>query len=147
MIQLSVVLIHQHNVSFYNGGQSCNLLEKPLKKSDVVCFMWSFTAETDKTLDPIAESAAPAPLPDSSEDKPKADAMEQSPAAPVELSVEEKADDEDVVSNKTSVETLKETNENNSNNADLSQQRGRHLKFVSCKWSYTIWEFFKTNLL
>ncbi|XP_037620025.1 major latex allergen Hev b 5 [Sebastes umbrosus] len=74
--------------------------------------------------DPSAESAAPAPSPDKSEDKPKEDVVaEPSPPAPVEPSVEEKTDDEGVVSNKTSVESLKETNENNSNNADFSQKR------------------------
>lgn len=79
-------------------------------------------AEPDKSVDdPSAESAAPAPTPDSSEDKPKEDAVEQSPPAPAEPSVEEKTDDEGGVSNKTSVESLKETNENNSNN--INQQR------------------------
>ncbi|XP_031132788.1 translation initiation factor IF-2 isoform X2 [Sander lucioperca] len=73
-------------------------------------------AEADKSVvDASAESAAP--------DKPKEDVVEQSPPAPVEPSVEEKTDDEGVVSNKTSAESLKETNENNSNNADFSQKR------------------------
>ncbi|XP_026158722.1 uncharacterized protein C11orf24 [Mastacembelus armatus] len=65
-----------------------------------------------------AEAAAPAPSPDSSEDKPKeAVVVEESPPpAPVE----EKTDDEGIVSNKTSVESLKEPNDNNSNNADLT---------------------------
>ncbi|XP_032398803.1 cell wall protein RTB1 isoform X2 [Etheostoma spectabile] len=76
-------------------------------------------AEADKSVvDASAESAAPAPSPNSKED-----VVEQSPPAPVEPSVEEKTDDEGVVSNKTSVESLKETNENNSNNADFSQKR------------------------
>ncbi|XP_078118723.1 uncharacterized protein LOC144525613 [Sander vitreus] len=74
----------------------------------------SQNAEADKSVvDASAESAAP--------DKPKV--VEQSPPAPVEPSVEQKTDDEGVVSNKTSVESLKETNENNSNNADFSQKR------------------------
>lgn len=75
-------------------------------------------AEADKpAVEPSAESAPPAPSPDSSEDKPKEDVVEQPPpAAPVEQNVEEKTDDEGTVSNKTSVESLKETNENNSNN-------------------------------
>lgn len=98
--------------------------------------MSSFTAEADKSVvDPSAESAAPPPSPDSSEDKPKEDVVEQSPAAPVEPRVEEKTDDEGVVSTKTSVESLKETNENNSNNADVSQKRGWYLKFVPYKCS------------
>ncbi|XP_069545517.1 translation initiation factor IF-2 [Brachyistius frenatus] len=81
-------------------------------------------AEPDKSVnDPTAESAVPAPAPDSSEDKPKADVDEQSPPAPVEPSVEEKTDDKGVVSNKTSVELLKEANENNSNNTDFGQKR------------------------
>ncbi|XP_056264710.1 uncharacterized protein LOC130189796 [Pseudoliparis swirei] len=77
-------------------------------------------AEADKS---VVESAAPAPTPDSSEDKPKEHVVEQSPPKPVEPSVEEKADDDGVVSNETSVESLKEANENNSNNADFSQTR------------------------
>lgn len=88
----------------------------------------SFTAEADKSVvDPSAESAAPAPPPDGAEDKPEEDAVEQSPPAPVEPSAEEKTDDEGVVSSKTSVESLKEANENNSNNADR-QQRGWYFK-------------------
>nr|XP_046271657.1 uncharacterized protein si:dkey-27h10.2 [Scatophagus argus] len=80
-------------------------------------------AEAEKLLvEASAESAAPVPPPDSSEDQPKEDVVEQSPPAP-EPSVEEKTDDEGVVSNKTSVESLKETNENNSNNAHFSQWR------------------------
>ncbi|XP_010727773.2 uncharacterized protein LOC104917894 [Larimichthys crocea] len=72
-------------------------------------------AKADKSeteAGPNAESAAPA-----TSDKPKEDV-----AAPVEPNVEEKTDDEGAVSNKTSVESLKETNENNSNNVDVSQQ-------------------------
>lgn len=93
----------------------------------MVCFC--FTAEAEESaVDPSAESAAPAPV--SSEDKPKEVAAEQSPPAAKELSVEEKTDDEDLVSNKTSVESLKETNENNSNNADL-KEKGLFFKFVS----------------
>ncbi|XP_034544863.1 AAC-rich mRNA clone AAC11 protein [Notolabrus celidotus] len=73
----------------------------------------------DKSVvEPSAESAAPAPSPDSSGDKPK---EEPSPPALVEPSGDEKTDDEGAASNKTSVESLKEPNENNSNNADLSQ--------------------------
>ncbi|KAM4585277.1 uncharacterized protein PAE49_004566 [Odontesthes bonariensis] len=78
--------------------------------------------EADKpAADTSTEPAAPAP--DSSEDKPKEDVVEQNPPAPVEPSLEEKTDDEGMVSNKTSVESLKETNENNSNNADFGQKR------------------------
>lgn len=96
----------------------------------------SFTAEADKSVvDPNAESAAPTPSPDSAEDKPKEDVTEQSPPAPVEPSVQEKTDDEGAVSNQTSVESLKEANENNSNNADFGQKRGWYLKFVPHKWS------------
>ncbi|XP_008300899.1 cell wall protein DAN4 [Stegastes partitus] len=91
-------------------------------------------AEADKSVvDPSAESVAPAPSADSAEDKPKADVVEQSPAAPAEPSVEEKTDDEGAVSGKTSVESLKETNENNSNNVDLSQK-------TDMKLSNTFWE-------
>ncbi|KAF3852507.1 hypothetical protein F7725_005862 [Dissostichus mawsoni] len=88
------------------------------------------TAETDKSVDDPSETAALVPPPGSAEDKPKEEAVEQSPPPPVELSVEEKTDDEGVVSNKTSVESLKVTNENNSNSADFSQKKGLYLKFV-----------------
>lgn len=83
--------------------------------------MLPITAEAS-VVESSAESAppAPAPAPDSSGDKPKEAVVEQSPPAPVEQSVEVKTDDEGLVSNKTSVESLKETNENNSNNADLT---------------------------
>lgn len=78
-------------------------------------------AEPDKpavAADPSADPAAAAPTPDSSADKAKEDAAEPTPAAPVVLNLEEKTDDNSsTVSNKTSEESLKETNENNSNNA------------------------------
>ncbi|XP_034442405.1 rho GTPase-activating protein gacF [Hippoglossus hippoglossus] len=79
--------------------------------------------EADKSVvDPGAESAAATPSPHGSEDKPKEDVAEPSPTpAPVQPSAEEKTDDEGTVSNKTSVESLKETNDNNSNNADFRQ--------------------------
>ncbi|KAM6942355.1 uncharacterized protein PEZ65_004231 [Lycodopsis pacificus] len=89
-------------------------------------------AEAGKSVvEPSAESAAPVPVPTpgSSEDKPKEDVVEQSPPAPVEPSVEEKTDDESAISNKTSVESLKETNENNSNNAAFSQTRDTKTSF------------------
>lgn len=90
-------------------------------------------AEADKSVvDPSAESAAPAPPPDGAEDKPKEDVVEQAPPAPVEPTVEEKTDDEGVVSSKTSVESLKEANENNSNNADFRLQTD--LKSNSLFW-------------
>ncbi|XP_070846784.1 uncharacterized protein [Chaetodon trifascialis] len=90
-------------------------------------------AEADKSVvDPSAESAAPAPPPDSAEDKAKEDVVEQAPPAPVEPAVEEKTDDEGVVSSKTSVESLKEANENNSNNADFRLQTD--LKSNSLFW-------------
>ncbi|KAM9857008.1 uncharacterized protein ACBR49_000680 [Aulostomus maculatus] len=79
--------------------------------------------EALKADDPSAESAAPAPSSDSSEDKPKKEVTEQSLPPPVEPDMEEKTDDEGVNSNKTSVESLKETNENNSNNADVNQKK------------------------
>ncbi|KAM7394413.1 hypothetical protein PAMP_021218 [Pampus punctatissimus] len=74
-------------------------------------------AEPDKSDDPSAESAAPAPSADGSEDKPKEDVAEQSPPPPpVEPNMQEKTDNED----KTSVEV---TNENNSNNVDVTQKK------------------------
>lgn len=91
--------------------------------------MLSFTAEEDNSaFDPSAESAAPAPSADSSEDKAKGDVVEQSPHSLVEPNMDEKTDDEGIISNKTSVESLKETNENNSNNADVTQKKGWYLK-------------------
>ncbi|CAB1436379.1 unnamed protein product [Pleuronectes platessa] len=83
----------------------------------------TFETEADKSVvDPGAESAAAAPSPHDSEDKPKEDVAEPSPTpAPVQPSAEEKTDDEGTVSNKTSVESLRETNENNSNGADFRQ--------------------------
>ncbi|XP_035493476.2 uncharacterized protein si:dkey-27h10.2 [Scophthalmus maximus] len=86
------------------------------------------TTEADGSVaEASAESAAaPAPSPDSTEDEPNEDVVEQSPPAPVQPSGEEKTDDEGADSNKTSVESLKETNENNSNNADFSQKRDLH---------------------
>lgn len=112
--------------SLITQGRGINAFENKLCGMPVL----SFTAEADKAVvEPSAESAAPAP--DSSEDKAKADDVESSPPAPVK----EKTDDEGVVSNKTSVESLKETNENNSNNADFSQNRGwciNHLSHLKC---------------
>ncbi|XP_053275202.1 uncharacterized protein si:dkey-27h10.2 [Pleuronectes platessa] len=83
----------------------------------------SEAAEADKSVvDPGGESAAAASSPHDSEDKPKEDVAEPSPTpAPVQPSAEEKTDDEGTVSNKTSVESLRETNENNSNGADFRQ--------------------------
>ena len=93
-------------------------------------FLFSLTDEAEKSAaDPGPETAVPAP--ESSEDKPKEDAIEQSPAASAKQSVEEKTDDEGPISNKTSVESLKETNENNSNNADFGQKRGWCLNNLS----------------
>lgn len=84
-------------------------------------FVFNFTGEADETaVDPSPETATSAP--DKVEDK--AGPVEQSPAEAAEPGVEEKTDDEGLVSNKTSVESLKETNENNSNNADFGQKRG-----------------------
>lgn len=69
--------------------------------------------------DPSAESASPAEPPDSVEGQPK-----DQPLASVGLSVEE-IPDEGVHSNKTSVESLREANENNSNSAGPRRQAGR----------------------
>lgn len=99
-------------------------------ETNAVCFLLSSTAEAEKPPgNPDAESAAPAAAPDSFGDKPKEDDVEQSPPAAAEPTVEEKTDDEGAVSNKTSVESLKEINANNSNNSDSSQQRGRCLAY------------------
>lgn len=79
-------------------------------------------ADPEKSAEPAADPAASASLSGSSEDKSKEDVVEASPPAPVEPSADEKTDDEGVVSTKTSVESLKEANENNSNSADLKQR-------------------------
>lgn len=99
--------------------------EKPLVQEELVA------AESDKSVvDPSAESAAPPP--DSTEQDQKADVAEQweSPPAPVETNMEDKTDDEGTVSNKTSVESLKETNENNSNSAGFSQTRDLKMRDI-----------------
>lgn len=86
------------------------------------------TAEAEKTpANPDAESAAPEATPD----KPKEDLTEPSSPAATEPTVEEKTDDEGADSNKTSVESLKETNVNNSNSRDLILQRGLHFKLAN----------------
>ncbi|XP_058497079.1 uncharacterized protein si:dkey-27h10.2 [Solea solea] len=89
--------------------------------------------EGEKSVDPRPESAAQFPSPDSSEDKAKEDVVEQSLLAPVQRTMDEKTNDEGDVSNQTSVESLKETNENNSNNADVSLWRD--LKSSSIFWN------------
>lgn len=73
------------------------------------CWFW-FTAEAQNA------SAAPAKSPDVAEDEPNGGVIERTHPTSVDLKVEEKTDDEGVDSNKTSVESLRETNENNSNN-------------------------------
>lgn len=90
------------------------------------CWFFSLTAEAKKSAAaPSAESASPAKPPDSVEVQPKGDVVEAAPpTASVELSVEDTAD-EGVHSNKTSVESLREANENNSNSAGLRLQTGR----------------------
>lgn len=77
------------------------------------------TAEAEETpANPDAESAGATP------DRPGEDVAEPSPPAATEPSVEEKTDDEGADSNETSVESLKETNANNSNSRGLVPQRG-----------------------
>lgn len=98
--------------------------------------MLPFTAELG---DPRAETAALALIPESPEDKPTVDVTNQSPPGLMEVNMDEKTDDE-AVSNKTSVESLKEKNENHSNNVYLSQHRGWYFNFVHYQWfvSYTM---------
>lgn len=87
------------------------------------------TAEAEKSpANPNAESAAPEATPPV---KPKEDVAEPSSPAAAEPTVEEKTDDEGVESNKTSVESLKETNVNNSNSRDLVPQRGLHFELAN----------------
>lgn len=90
------------------------MLDSPVEKRP--CWFGS-TAEAGST-DPSGEPAAPVKPPDTAKDEPKGDAVERAPPA---MSVEDKTDDEGINSNKTSVESLREANENNSNNG----QRGR----------------------
>ncbi|XP_029366089.1 uncharacterized protein DDB_G0290685 isoform X2 [Echeneis naucrates] len=85
-------------------------------------------AEADKSNDDPS-TPAPDPSPESSEDKPKEDVGEKSPPAQ-QQSTEEKTDDEGVVSKDTSVESLKEPNENNSNNTDFGQERDPMLSHI-----------------
>lgn len=76
-----------------------------------------FTADAEKpAADPPAESAAPEKPPDSEEVKPNGDSVKWKAPAHIELTVEDKTDDEGVNSNKTSVESLREANNSNSNN-------------------------------
>lgn len=83
---------------------------------------FGFTAEAEgAAADPSAESAAP----DMAKDEPKGGVVERTPSVPAEMSLEEKTDDEGINSNKTSVESLREANENNSNNGGPRWQRGR----------------------
>lgn len=96
-----------------------------VKKTTNECglLLLSPTAEAVNTAaNPDAESAAP----EASPDKPKEDVARPSSPAATEPTVEEKTDDEGVESNQTSVESLKETNVNNSNSRDLIPQRGLH---------------------
>ncbi|KAI4832333.1 hypothetical protein KUCAC02_015305 [Chaenocephalus aceratus] len=111
---------HNGLQTFESTESTTKELQEPEAKPEV---QEEQTAEADKSVDEPGETAALVPPPDSAEDKPKEEAVEQSPPPPVELSVEEKTDDEGVVSNETSVESLKETNENNSNSADFSQKK------------------------
>ncbi|XP_063740354.1 uncharacterized protein si:dkey-27h10.2 isoform X1 [Eleginops maclovinus] len=106
--------------TFESAETTTKELQKPEAKPEV---QEEQKAEADKPVEDPGESAALVPSPDSAEDKPKDEVVEQSPPPLVELSLEEKTDDEGVVSNKTSLESLKETNENNSNSADFSQKR------------------------
>lgn len=67
---------------------------------------------------------------------------EPSSAAAPEPTVEEKTDDEGVDSNKTSVESLKETNVNNSNSRSLFLQRGLYSQLVQLhRDSLMFWQF------
>lgn len=123
----TVFRVEKHQCSWKPLKQQCGVLLLP------------FTAELG---DPSAETAALALLPDSSEDKPTVDVTNLSPSVHMESSIDEKTDDEDV-SAKTSVESLREKNENNNNSVYLSQQRGWYLNFVHYQWfvSYTMWKF------
>lgn len=95
------------------------MLYSPVEKRP--CW-FGFTAEAG-SADPSAESAAPVKPPDTAKDEPKGGVVDWTPPA---MSVEEKTDDEGINSSKTSVESLREANENNSNNGGPRWQRGRY---------------------
>ncbi|KAF6724619.1 hypothetical protein FQA47_015437 [Oryzias melastigma] len=104
--------------------QTFQSTENPAEEAEVKPEAQEEQKEADKpAVDPSAESAAAS----SSDDKPKEDDVEnivESSPAPAEVTVEEKTDDEGAASNKTSVESLKETNENSSNNVGLCHRGG-----------------------
>lgn len=80
---------------------------------------FGFTAEEgNAAADPGAE--CPLKSPDR-KDEPKGGVIQWTPPA---MSVEEKTDDEGINSSKTSVESLREANENNSNNGGPHRQGG-----------------------
>lgn len=90
-------------LSLYKTTKECSFL------------LLSPTAEAEKTpANPDTESAAPEATPD----KPKEDVAEPSPLVARELTM----DDEGADSNETSVESLKETNANNSNSRGLIER-------------------------
>lgn len=114
--------------TFETAETSANEQQEPEEKPEA---QEEQKAESDKSVvDPPAESAAP--LPDGKPDEPKAGVAEQqeSPPDPVETNIEDKTDDESTVSNKTSVESLKETNENNSNSAEFSLRRDLKMRDI-----------------
>lgn len=98
------------------------LLYSPVEKRP--CW-FGFTAEAGRSAADPSESAAPVKPPGTAKDEPKGGVVERTPSVPAEMSVEEKTDDEGINSNKTSVESLREANENNSNNGGPRWQRGR----------------------
>ncbi|XP_076004083.1 uncharacterized protein LOC142996852 isoform X2 [Genypterus blacodes] len=87
--------------------------------------------EDEQRADPensdVADGAVSAPSPDGAPDDAIDQSDELSPAAPVEPSPEEQTDDDSTLSNNTSEETLKEPNDNNSNNADVKLNTARDL--------------------
>nr|XP_020484254.1 cell wall protein RTB1-like [Labrus bergylta] len=118
--ELPINTVPQNGLQTFESVESTKEPQEPETKPEA---QEEQKVDPDKSVvEPAAESAAPAPAPDSPEDKPKEEGVETTPPAPVEPSVDEKTDDEGVVSNKTSVESLKETNENNSNSADFRQK-------------------------
>ncbi|KAF1395377.1 hypothetical protein PFLUV_G00010880 [Perca fluviatilis] len=92
--ELPIDTVSQNGLKTFESAETTTKEEqKPEAKSEV---QEEQKAEADKSVvDASAESAAPMPSPNSSEDKPKEDVVEQSPPAPVEPSVEEKTDDEE----------------------------------------------------
>ncbi|TNM85825.1 hypothetical protein fugu_008096, partial [Takifugu bimaculatus] len=111
-----------------NGLKTFENADFSNKEADVEPMVELEAEAEGAAADPSAESAAP----DTAKDEPKAGVVERTPSVPAEMSVDEKTDDEGINSNKTSVESLREANENNSNNDGPRWQRGCEVPACTC---------------